>query len=85
MATAIEYAVLAHIHEQNGGGSGPLPQHGPGGGAAVAGSVAQLDVVPAAPAEGWLVTGLPAVLLAAVAVALWRRRLGSRTRDKSRS
>ncbi|MEV6823901.1 LPXTG cell wall anchor domain-containing protein [Amycolatopsis sp. NPDC051102] len=33
-----------------------------------------VDVVPAAPVEGWLVTGLPAVLLVAVAGLVWRRR-----------
>jgi hypothetical protein len=65
MATAIEYAVVAHGHEQNGSAGGPPAQN----------SLHTLvDVVPAAPVEGWLVTGLPAVLLVAVAGVAWHRR-----------
>ncbi|MET8846877.1 hypothetical protein [Amycolatopsis sp. NPDC004625] len=65
MPTAIEYAVVAYRHEQNGSAGGPPAQS----------SLHTLvDVVPAAPVEGWVVTGLPAVLLVAVAGVVWRRR-----------
>lgn len=86
MPTAIEYAVVAHVHEQNGCGGGPPAQewtgaHG-GGASGLAVSVVHPDVVTAAPAEGWLVTGLPVAVLVALAGVLWHRRLGSRSRDK---
>jgi len=81
MPTAIEYAVVAHRHEQNGCGGGPPAQNWGGGSAGSAGSVVPPDVVPAAPGEGWLVTGLPAVLLVAVALLVRRRRFGSRPRE----
>lgn len=79
MPTAIEYAVVAQWHDQNGCGGGPPAQYWVGGAASGAGSVVAMDVVAPAPAEGWLVTGLPVVLLVAVAGVVWRR-LGSRHR-----
>ncbi|MET8996821.1 hypothetical protein [Amycolatopsis sp. Hca4] len=42
----------------------------------LAASVAHQDVVPA-PAEEWLLTGLPVALL--VAAVVWRRRRGGKT------
>ncbi|WP_033262892.1 hypothetical protein [Amycolatopsis vancoresmycina] len=74
MPTAIEYAVVAHQHEQNGCGGGPPAQNLTHTAVTLAGSVTHVDVVPAAPVEGWLVTGLPAVLLVAVAGLVWHRR-----------
>lgn len=68
MPTAIEYAVVAHRHEQHGRAGGPPAQ------TSLHTAVTHVDVVPAAPVEGWLVTGLPAVLLVAVAGVVWHRR-----------
>ncbi|WP_410616574.1 hypothetical protein [Amycolatopsis sp. lyj-109] len=76
MPTAIEYAVAAPWHGQNGCGGGPPAQNFHGGGASLAGSVVHPDVVPA-PAEGLLLTGLPVALL--VAAVVWRRRRGGGT------
>lgn len=74
MPTAIEYAVAEHWHAQNGCGSGPPAQnlvlvHS---GTSTAGT--SLAGSPANPADGWLVGGLPAVLLLAVAIVAGRRR-----------
>ena len=71
MPTAIEYAVAPHWHAQNGCGGGPpeanlVLAHS---GTAISGSD-----VSAAQADGWLLGGLPAVLLLAVVAAVWRRR-----------
>ncbi|MEU0533173.1 hypothetical protein [Amycolatopsis tolypomycina] len=76
MPTAIEYAVVAQWHDQNGCGGGPPAQSWVGGSASGAGSVVALDAVVPAPAEGWLVTGLPAVLLVAAAGLVRRRHRG---------
>jgi hypothetical protein len=68
MPTAIEYAVAQHRHDQNGSAGGPpeanlvLVHTGPPS----SGPVTQVD--------GRLPGGLPAVLLLAVAAAVWRWR-----------
>lgn len=76
MPTAVEYAVAAPRHDQNGCGGGPPAQNLHSGAVSLAASVAHQDVVPA-PAEEWLLTGLPVALL--VAAVVWRRRRGGKT------
>ncbi|MEU5261636.1 hypothetical protein [Amycolatopsis sp. NPDC021455] len=68
MPTAIEYAVAQHWHAQNGCGGGP-----PEANLVLAHSGTSPDVS-VAQADGWLLGGLPAVLLLAVAAAVWSRR-----------
>jgi hypothetical protein len=74
MPTAIEYAVVEHWHAQNGCGGGPPTQNLVLAHSGTSSSEVALNVSSATPADGWLLGGLPAVLLLAVVAMVWRRR-----------
>ncbi|MEU5259287.1 hypothetical protein [Amycolatopsis sp. NPDC021455] len=70
MPTAIEYAVGAHWHTQNGSAGGPPAQNLTPAHAGV-----PPDISPVTPGDGWLIGGLPSLLLPAVVlIVAWRRR-----------
>ena len=84
MPTAIEYAVARPWHAQNGCGGGPPEQNLVLAHSVTSGSAPDVS---AAQADGWLLGGLPAVLLLAVfAAVLGRRaaRAGSGTPGRKR-